>query len=135
MLGEQFNSLIQEYRRRALFISSLIVIMAAGITFTFVVPGLKGFDWTFLVASLCFYFFVATIFVELSRDHLLFVFFYSLILSSVGMGWRLWLEWGEYSLSEHMQAVVLIGYPIIIALVITLSYGVFPKLHSIWKAL
>ncbi|GAA0371504.1 hypothetical protein GCM10008932_23530 [Alkalibacterium iburiense] len=89
----------------------------------------------FLFASLCLYFFVATIFVELLRDHLLFVFFHSLILSSVGMGWRLWLEWGEYSLSEHMQASVLIAYPIIIALIITLTYVVFPKLHSIWKAL
>lgn len=39
------------------------------------------------------------------------------------MGCRLWLEWGEFSLVEHTNVVVIVGYPSITALIITLIYA------------
>jgi hypothetical protein len=38
------------------------------------------------------------------------------------MGWELWLEWGEVSLVEQMNPVVIIGYPCIVAFIISLMY-------------
>lgn len=56
------------------------------------------------------------------------VFFTTLVLSAAGMGWRIWLEWGEFSLVEHMQLAVFIGYPIVTTLFIVLSYWTCEKM-------
>ena len=58
------------------------------------------------------------------------VFIISLLLCSLGMGWRLWLEWGEFSLVEHTNVVVIIGYPCILAFIITLFYTVSEKFKT-----
>lgn len=122
MFGEHFYEQIQMKRSYFLIVSIIAIVFITGITFTFVIPGLKGFGWTFFFIALVFYFVIANIFVGLYEDRLLFVFFVSLVFSVLGMGWRLWLEWGEYSLVEHMNPVVIIGYPCIIALIISLMY-------------
>ena len=46
------------------------------------------------------------------------------------MGWRLWLEWGEFSLVEHTNIVVILGYPSILASIITLIYFGAEKLKT-----
>lgn len=69
-------------------------------------------------------------FVGLFKGRLYFVFITSLVLSSLGMGWRLWLEWGEFSLVEHMNPVVIIGYPCIVAFIISLMYHFSAKFNS-----
>lgn len=69
-------------------------------------------------------------FVGLFKGRIYFVFITSLLLSSVGMGWRLWLEWGEFSLIEHMNPVVIIGYPCIVAFIISLMYQFSTKFKS-----
>lgn len=129
MLGEQFNKIVQENRRSSLIISGLTIILTAGLTFTFVVPGLKGFERLSLIAALGIYLLVATVFAELFKEKFILALSSSLILSTAGMGWRLWLEWGEFSLVEHIHPAVLIGYPIVIALVISFSYSIFSKVN------
>lgn len=76
------------------------------------------------------YFVVANIFVGLFKERLSLVFIVSLVFSALGMGWRLWLEWGEFSLVEHMNPVVLIGYPCIIAFIISLMYHFSAKFKT-----
>ena len=128
MLGENFYEQVQKKRLNFLIISIIAIVFNAGITFTFVIPALKGFEWSFLFIALLIYFVVANIFVGLFKDRLLLIFIVSLILSALGMGWRLWLEWGEFSLAEHMNPVVLIGYPCIIAIIISFMYYFSTKL-------
>lgn len=84
--------------------------------------GLYGFTWFFLLLAIVIYFFVANIFVGLLKERLALVFTLSLILSALGMGWRFWLEWGEFTLVEYTNMVVVIEYPFILALIITLIY-------------
>ncbi|WP_342543650.1 ABC transporter permease [Paenisporosarcina sp. FSL H8-0542] len=120
---QQFYHKVAKSSAKFLIFTIIIILFFTGITFTFVIPGLKGFSLYFMIVSLLIYFVVANIFVGLSKERIWFVFIGSLILSSLGMGWRLWLEWGEYSLVEHMNPVVYVGYPSIIAFIITAIYS------------
>ncbi|EDL66596.1 hypothetical protein [Bacillus sp. SG-1] len=122
MLGENFYNQVEKKRFNFLIISVIAIVFNAGITFTFVITTLKGFEWFFLFIALLFYFVVANIFVGLFKDRLSLIFIVSLILSALGMGWRLLLEWGEFSLVEHTNPFVLIGYPFIIAIIISFIY-------------
>lgn len=79
--------------------------------------------------TLFLYFLAANIFAGLFSDKVWVVFTLSLILSSMGMGWRLWLEWGEFSLVDHMRLSVYFGYPFVCAVVITIFY--FLSNHSL----
>jgi hypothetical protein len=120
--GEQFYNRIEESRNTFLIFATINILFFSGISFTFVIPGLKGFSLFFVVLTLLMYFVAANIFVGLFKDRILFVFMSCIILNSLGMGWRLWLEWGEFSLVEHASLVVYIGYPIVSAIFITLFY-------------
>ena len=122
MLGENFYEQVQKKPLFFLIYNIIAIVFCTGITFTFVIPGLKDFKWYFLIVALLIYFVVANIFIGLLKERFSLVFILSLIFSSLGMGWRLWLEWGEFSLVEHMNPVVLIGYPFIIALIILLIF-------------
>lgn len=122
MLGENFYEEVQKKPLFFLIYSILAIVFFTGITFTFVIPGLQGFKWYFFFIALLIYFVVANIFVGLFKERLSVVFLLTLICSALGMGWELWLEWGEYSLVEHMNQVVLIGYPCIIAFIILLMF-------------
>lgn len=129
MLGENFYNQIAKKWLNFLIISIIAIVFNAGITFTFVIPTLKGFEWFFLFLALLFYFVVANIFVGLFKDRLFLIFIVSLIHSALGMGWRLWLEWGEFSLVEHTNQFALIGYPFIIAIISSLIYYFFSKFN------
>lgn len=122
MLGENFYEQVQKKPLFFLIYNILVILFFTGITFTFVIPGLKGFTWYFFFIALIIYFVVANIFVGLFKERLSLVFLLSLLCSALGMGWRLWLEWGEFSLVEHMNPVVLFGYPCMIALIIFLMF-------------
>lgn len=122
MLGEKFYEEIQKKPIFFLIYSILAIVFFTGITFTFVIPGLQGFKWYFFLSALLIYFGVANIFVGLFKQRRPLVFILSLIFSALGMGWGLWLEWGEFSLVEHMNPVVLIGYPCTIAFIILLMF-------------
>ncbi|MCM3711136.1 ABC transporter permease [Sporosarcina luteola] len=122
MLGEDFYEQVQKKRTNFLIISIIAIVFNAGITFTFVIPALKGFKLFSLLIALFLYFIVANIFVGLFSDRLLLIFVSSLLLSALGMGWRLLLEWGEFSLVEHTNPIVLIGYPCIVAVIISFMY-------------
>ncbi|MEI4770102.1 ABC transporter permease [Psychrobacillus sp. FJAT-51614] len=122
MFGEDFYEQVQKKQLSFLMISIIGIVFITGITFTFVIPGLKGFKMFFLFIALLFYFVVANIFVGLFKEKQSLVFIVSLIFSALGMGWRLWLEWGEFSLVEHMNPVVQIGYPCIVAFIILLIF-------------
>jgi len=130
MLGENFYEQVQKKPLFFLIYSIVAIVFFTGITFTFVIPGLKGFTWFFFFIALLSYFVVANIFVGLFKERLSLVFILCLIFSALGMGWRLWLEWGEFSLVEHMNPVVLIGYPCIIAFIILLMFHFSSKFKT-----
>lgn len=130
MSDENFYEQIQKKPLFFLIYNIIAIVFSTGITFTFVIPGLKGFKWYFLIGSLLIYFTVANIFIGLMKERFFLVFILSLIFSALGMGWRLWLEWGEVSLVEHMNSVVLIGYPISISLIILLMFHISSKFKS-----
>lgn len=115
---------------KTFLIFSIIAILSySGISFTFVIPGLKGFSLFLMIVTLSLCFLVANILVGIFKGKTWIVFIFSLFFSSLGMGWRLWLEWGEYSLVEHMNVVVYIGYPCTIAFIITTIYSTFSTVY------
>ncbi|WP_313892503.1 ABC transporter permease [Psychrobacillus sp.] len=127
MLGENFYEQVQKKPLFFLIYSVLAIVFFTGITFTFVIPGLQGFKWYFFFIALVMYFVVANIFVELFKERLSLVFILSLIFSALGMGWRLWLEWGEFTLVEYINPVVLIGYPCIVTFIILIAFDFSSK--------
>ena len=109
MSGEQFYNRIGESRNTFLIFATINILLFSGISFTFVIPGLKGFSLFFVVLTLLMYFIAANIFVGLFKARIWFVFMICIILNSHGTGWRLWFEWGEFSLVEHTSLAVYIG--------------------------
>lgn len=122
MLGEQFYKRVGKSRNTFLIFAIITILFYSGISFTFVIPGLKGFSLFSMALTLLMYFIAANIFVGLFKDRIWFVFTICIILNGLGMGWRLWLEWGEFSLVEHTSLAVYIGYPTVSAIIITIFY-------------
>ncbi|WP_010095137.1 hypothetical protein [Ornithinibacillus scapharcae] len=131
MLGETFYHQIRQKRTSFTILSITLIIFISGISFTYVIPTLKGFDWIFVFITLISYFLAANVFIGLYRNRILMIYMLSFALSSMGMGWRVWLEWEEYSLVEHMNPIVLIGYPTVVASIIVLIYQLSTKLNAI----
>lgn len=121
---------IENNKMQFLLFNIVAILFITGISFTFVIPNLKGFNLTALLIALVFYILIANIFVGIFINKIGIVFIISLVLCSLGMGWRLWLEWGEFSLVEHTNVVVIIGYPCILAFIITLIYSVSEKFKT-----
>lgn len=121
---------IEKNKNHFLLFNILVIIFASGITFTAVIPSLKGFDLSTLFIALVFYLLVGNIFAGIFINKIGVVFTISFVLCSLGMGWRLWLEWGEFSLVEHTNIVVILGYPCILASIITLIYFGSEKLKT-----
>ncbi|MBP3953080.1 ABC transporter permease [Bacillus sp. YZJH907-2] len=123
MLEIPFYTQVEKSSKGFFAFAIILILFFSGISFTFVIPGLKGFDLFFMIFTLFMYFMVANIFVGLFKARLWFVLMICLLVSSLGMGWRIWLEWGEFSLVEHMNLAVYVGYPIVISLIITGFYS------------
>lgn len=119
--------MVEEFPKTFFIFAISTILFFSGISFTFVIPGLKGFSLFIMIFTLLLYVVVANIFVGLIKKRIWIVFMISLLFSSLGMGWRLWLEWGEFSLVEHTYSAVYIGYPIITALIITGFYRLVVK--------
>ncbi|WP_339196471.1 ABC transporter permease [Solibacillus sp. FSL R5-0449] len=121
---------LEKNRKHFLIFNLITILFFTGISFTFVIPSLKGFDLGSTLIVFLIYIVVANVFVGIFVHKIELVFLISLLFSALGMGWRLWLEWGEFSLVEHTNIVVMIGYPCITALVITLIYAVSEKFKT-----
>lgn len=106
----------------------LAILFTSGMTFTFVIPGLKGFDLIFFVGTIFVYYVIVNIFEKKFIDQRFWMFLRTYISSSLGMVGRIWLEWGEFRLVEHMNMFVIIGYPISVALLLLLMSFVLTKL-------
>lgn len=121
---------IEKNRKHFLIFNLITILFFTGISFTMVIPNLKGFDLVSTLIVFLIYIVVANVFVGIFVHKSELVFFISLLFSALGMGWRLWLEWGDFSLVEHKNIVVMIGYPCITALIITLIYAVSEKFKT-----
>ena len=121
---------IEKNRKHFLIFNLITILFFTGISFTMVIPNLKGFDLVSTLIVFLIYIVVANVFVGIFVRKTEMVFFISLLFSALGMGWRLWLEWGDFSLVEHKNIVVMIGYPSITALIITLLYAVSEKFKT-----
>ncbi|MER2127741.1 ABC transporter permease [Solibacillus sp.] len=130
MFKQQEIENIQRHKKKVLLLYTLGMLFFSGIHFTFVIPGLKGFDFLSLVMTCVVYFTMGGFLSALYTNKARLVFFATLVLSTAGMGWRIWLEWGEFSLVEHMQVAVFIGYPIVTTLFIVLSYWCCEKMKQ-----
>lgn len=130
MFGTDDYKKIEKNRKHFLIFNLITILFVTGISFTFVIPNLKGFDLGSTLIVFLIYIVVANVFVGIFVHKTELVFFISLLFSALGMGWRLWLEWGEFSLVEHTNIVVMIGYPSITALIITLIYAVSEKFKT-----
>lgn len=111
-----------------MLVSFLVILLTSGITFTFVIPGLKGFDGVFLAGAIMVYYVIANIFEEIFNDQRRMMFLLTFIFSSLGMAGRIWIEWGEFSLVEHMNILVMIGYPVGVSLILFFMTFVLTKL-------
>ncbi|MFS0877664.1 ABC transporter permease [Solibacillus isronensis] len=130
MFGTEDYKKIKKYRKHFLIFNLMTILFFTGISFTMVIPNLKGFDLVSTFIVFLIYIVVANVFVGIFVRKTEMVFFISLLFSALGMGWRLWLEWGDFSLVEHKNIVVMIGYPSITALIITLLYAVSEKFKT-----
>ncbi|MEK5078495.1 ABC transporter permease [Solibacillus sp. FSL W7-1436] len=130
MFGTDDYKKIEKNRKHFLIFNFITMLFFTGISFTSVIPNLKGFDLVSTFIVFLIYIVVANVFVGIFVHKPVLVFFISLLFSALGMGWRLWLEWGEFSLVEHTNIVVMIGYPSITALIITLIYAVSEKFKT-----
>ncbi|WP_342574375.1 ABC transporter permease [Solibacillus sp. FSL K6-1781] len=130
MFGTEDYKNIEKYRKHFLIFNLMTILFFTGISFTKVIPNLKGFDLVSTFIVFLIYIVVANVFVGIFVRKTQMVFFISLLFSALGMGWRLWLEWGEFSLVELTNIVVMIGYPSITALIITLLYAVSEKFKT-----
>ncbi|MER2028840.1 MAG: ABC transporter permease [Solibacillus sp.] len=130
MFGTDNYKKIEKNRKYFLVFNVITILFFTGISFTYVIPNLKGFDLGSSFIVFLIYIVVANVFVGVYVHKTVLVFFNSLIFSALGMGWRLWLEWGEFSLAEHTNIVVMVGYPCITAFIITLIYAVSEKLKT-----
>ena len=130
MLSKSAFEKIEKSKMRFLLFNIIVILFITGISFTFVIPNLKGFDLATLFIALVFYILVGNIFAGIFINKIGIVFVISLVSCSLGMGWRLWLEWGEFSLIEHTNVIVIIGYPCILAFIITLIYSVSEKFKT-----
>ncbi len=130
MLSTEDYKKIEKNRKHFLIFNLITILFFTGISFTMVIPNLKGFDLVSTLIVFLIYIVVANVFVGIFVHKSELVFFISLLFSALGMGWRLWLEWGDFSLVEHKNIVVMIGYPCITALIITLIYAVSEKFKT-----
>lgn len=135
MFEQQFFEKIARSPVMFTIYNALVIIFTTGITFTFVIPGLKYFSPMQLAIALIMYFFVACIFVALYPHNFKKVFFFTLFWSALGLLWRVILEWGESSLEQVMEPAILIGYPIVIAIIVTFLYGYIQRVAEQKKQL
>ncbi|MFJ6211701.1 hypothetical protein [Lysinibacillus sp. NPDC092081] len=67
---EIFCEQVQKNRLKFMKLSMTAIVFTTGITFTFVIPGLKGFSLYLSIILLAFYFLIANIFVGLFKERL-----------------------------------------------------------------
>lgn len=95
MFGTDDYKKIEKYRKHFVIFNLITILFFTGISFTFVIPNLKGFDLGSTLIVFLIYIVVANVFVGIFVHKIELVFFISLLFSALGMGWRLWLEWGN----------------------------------------
>lgn len=129
MINTADNKKFEQNKTKLIWFIILTIVFFSGASFTNVIPFLKGFNLFLFVFGLGIYIFIGDLLVKLIANKASLIFLSALALSSLGLGWRLWLEWGEYSLIEHTKGLLFIGYPSIISLIITLTYIISKKLN------
>ena len=68
MLDENFYEKVQKKPLFFMIYNIISIVFISGITFTFVIPGLSGFNWFFFFMALFVYFLVANVFVGYLRN-------------------------------------------------------------------
>ena len=88
VFDEKAYEKIENNRNYFMLFNSISILFTTGITFTFVIPNLKGFNMGFFFISLLFYFVLANVFTGIFKHQIQRVFGISLVFSTLGMGWR-----------------------------------------------
>ena len=122
MFALQSYENIKNQRKKFIMLNMIAILFISGMTFTFVIPSMKYFSFLQFSVSIIMYYFIANIYNGLYKKKPFIVFISVLFLSSLGILWRVILEWGEESLSTYMKPVILFSYPFSIALFVTIIY-------------
>lgn len=80
------------------------------------------------IGMLVVYFYIAYMLFGLYEKRPLVMIFYAFIFNSIGLLWRVLLEWGEYSMIRDLTILNVMIYLISIPLYITLVYLVLQRL-------
>lgn len=80
------------------------------------------------VGMLVVYFYIAYMLFGLYEKRPLLMIFYAFIFNSIGLLWRVLLEWGEYSMIRDLTMLNVMIFLISIPLYITLVYLVIQRL-------
>lgn len=119
---------VNHHRKSIVACMMLLLVVISGIHFTFVFPYLSGFTWSyFLFVVVPSYFSIAAILSVSYPQSSVFVGTSSFICSALGMGWRLFIEWGENSLLDYMNPITCVSYPFIITFIMIVSYLIIEK--------
>ena len=122
MLGEEDYKKISSNRNKFIIFSAFSIIFISGITFTFAIPFKEQFSLFHFTGSGFIYWLIAYIYNGLFSKKSGLVFLSTLLLSCIGLCWRILLEWGEHGISSFLTPFILCGYPLSIALLITTIY-------------
>lgn len=114
---------IASHRKGFLVFNAVTIIFFSGILFTFVIPMMKGFILSQFLMAILVYVVVANIYSGLYKKNPLFVFISVFIFSSLGVLWRVLLEWGEYSLNGYVTPTVIGGYLLALSIFVTTVYS------------
>lgn len=86
MFGTEDYKNIEKYRKHFLIFNLMTILFFTGISFTKVIPNLKGFDLVSTFIVFLIYIVVANVFVGIFVRKTQMVFFISLLFSALGMG-------------------------------------------------
>lgn len=114
---------IARHRKGFLVFNAVNILFFSGILFTFVIPMMKGFILSQFLMAIIIYIVVANIYSGLYKKNPLFVFILVFIFSSLGVLWRVLLEWGEYSLDGYVTPIVIGGYLLALSIFVTTVYN------------
>ena len=114
---------IASHRKGFLFFNAGSIVFFGGILFTFVIPMMKGFILSQFLMAILVFVVVANIYSGLYKKKPLFVFISVFIFSSLGVLWRVLLEWGEYSLEGYVTPIVIGGYLLALSIFVTMVYS------------
>lgn len=122
---------IAKNKKQFIIWNSIALLFLGGIFFTFVIPMTKDFSLYIFMLYAIMCFFISNIYAGIYRKSNWFkVFISTLVLHSLGLLWRVVLEWGEFIISKYLTPTIVIGYIFSVPVFITILYLIIGKMQQ-----